>query len=91
MGAGRGWGDRPEEEGDTSFFKTKVRQKIGPGSAVVVGEVEGPNVKGNVAREIKEQVEAARHQPSDPLTGQRIPRKRREHAKEYFDRFREGK
>jgi len=91
MGPGRGQGDRPEEETDTAFYQSRVRQKVGKGAASLVDLVDGPNVKGKVEQQIKEQYETARHQSADPLTGQRIPRKHRQHAKEYFDRFREGK
>ena len=43
-----------------------------------------------VLAEIRQQFDTARHGSTDPLTGRRIPRKHRQHAREYFDRFREG-
>ena len=73
------------------MYDSRVNQKVGRGSATVVGMVEGPNVKGNVQQQIQEQVESAQHGSTDPLTGRRIPRKLGEHAKEYFDGLREGK
>ncbi|NUQ65228.1 MAG: hypothetical protein HUU20_22405 [Pirellulales bacterium] len=91
MGKGRGQGDRPEAETDSNFYDTKPPLKTGPGAAFVVGEVNGPNLKGDVRQEIQEQIQAARQQETDPLTGQQMPRKHRQHAKEYFDSFREGK
>ena len=90
MGAGRGQGDRPEEENDVNFYDTKAAVKIGPGAGYVVGEAEGPNVRGKFQEQIQEQVESARRQSADPLTGQQIPRKHREHAREYFNRLRKG-
>jgi len=90
LGDGRGAGPRPEEETPVNFRDTRTAQKIGRGGASVVGEVEGPNVKGDVRQELQEQFESARREPADPLTDQRMPRKHREHALEYFDRFREG-
>ena len=90
MGEGQGRGDRPEEKTDTAFRDSQVRQQVDKGSMTVAGYVDGPNKKGDVNEAIKEQMEAAKHQANDPLTGQRIPRKQRQHAKEYFDRLRKG-
>lgn len=91
MGAGRGAGERPEEKDDVDFYDTKAAVKTGRGAVSVVGEVEGPNVKGNLQQQMQEQFQSARQQAADPLTNERIPRKQREHAKEYFDRLREGR
>jgi hypothetical protein len=91
LGAGRGKGFRPEnKDGDSNFFDTRVRQKVGKGSAVVSDLVDGSNAKGRIQQEIKDQVEAAKHEAADPLTGQQLPRGYRDHAKEYFDALREG-
>ncbi len=90
LGAGRGKGDRPEEENPVSFIDVKPPMKIGPGTASVVGEVEGPNYKGDIQQELQEQYETARRQPVDPLTGQPMSRKQRDYAREYFNRLREG-
>jgi hypothetical protein len=90
LGEGQGAGDRPEEKTDTSSRDSQVRQQVGKGSMTVAGEVEGPNKKGQVNEEIKQQLEAAKHRATDPLTGQRIPHKHQEHAKEYFERLRKG-
>ena len=90
MGEGRGKGDRPEEKTDTAARNSRVKQKLGKGSASVGELVEGPNVKGNVGLQIEAQYEAAKHEAADPLTDQKMPRKHRRHAREYFDRFREG-
>jgi len=91
LGRGRGYGFRPEEKDDTEFFDTRAAVKTGRGAASIVGEVDGPNVKGDYQQELNQQFQAARQQTTDPLTNQRIPRKQRQHAKEYFDRLREGK
>ncbi len=91
MGRGRGRGARPEADTDTGFYDTHAKQKIGKqGAADVVGLVEGKNVRGNVEQEVQQQFETARRGSTDPLTGRRIPRKHRQHALEYFNRFREG-
>lgn len=90
FGKGRGAGPRPEEENPVSFYDTRTPAKVRPGAATVVGEVEGPIVKGQVRQQILQQVQAARAQPADPLTDQRMSRKHRQHAQEYFDKFRQG-
>ena len=48
------------------------------------GMVEGPNVKGDVAQAIKEEMATLEAEPADPLTSERLPNSRREHAEEYF-------
>jgi uncharacterized phage infection (PIP) family protein YhgE len=91
LGRGRGQGERPEAQTDTASYDSQVKQKVGPGAAVVVGAASGPNVKGDVQQEIQRQFDSAREGSTDPLSGRRIPSKHRQHAQEYFDRFREGK
>ena len=91
MGEGRGAGPRPEEKNDTNFRDTRVRQNVGRGRAVFGGMVEGPNIKGNVAESIKEEMAKFGTEPADPLTAERLPGSRREHAEEYFQNLREGK
>jgi hypothetical protein len=44
-----------------------------------------------VQQEIQAQVEASRHEASNAVIRQRLPRNQRDHAKEYFDALREGK
>jgi DNA repair exonuclease SbcCD ATPase subunit len=83
-------GDRPETAQDTKFYDSKVKQDIGKGSAVITGLVEGPNSKGQAVEEIKSQMEAAKHDSADPLTGQVLPRQQRDHVQQYFDAFRKG-
>lgn len=91
LGEGRGFGDRPEDKTDVKFHDSQVKQKTGKGAAIVTGFAEGPNAKGQVTQEISEQLEAAKSDAQDPLTNQRLPRDYRDHAKGYFDAFREGK
>jgi hypothetical protein len=91
LGKGRGQGDRPEEKTKTGFYDSNVKQNVGRGAAVITDMVEGPNRKGQVQEQIKAEFESARKEAADPLTGQRLPRDYREHAKKYFDALREGK
>lgn len=90
LGRGRGAGERPEERGDTQAYDSAVKQKVGPGAATVVGEAEGANIKGGVQQEIQAQMEGAKAEAADPLTGQRLPKAYEQHTREYFDGLREG-
>jgi hypothetical protein len=91
FGPGQGETQRPGARTETASYESRVRQRVGKGAALVVGAVEGPNVQGNVQQQIQQQFDAVRQGSTDPLSGQRIPRKHRQHAQEYFDRLREGK
>jgi hypothetical protein len=91
MGEGRGIGPRPDEKNATNLRDTQVRQKPRQGTAVLEGMVEGPNIKGDVAQNIKEEMETLTAQPADPLTSERLPKSRRQHAEQYFQMLREGK
>jgi len=91
LGAGQGRGARPEAEVKAGYVDSHVRQKLGPGEAVVAGQVEGPLVKGDVEQQIQDEFEATKRGATDPLTDRRIPRGHRQHVREYFERFKEGK
>jgi len=91
LGKGRGAGPRPEEKTDTSSYESRVRPKVGPGAASIVDLVDGPNIPGKVESQIQQQVDSARRGTTDPLSGRQIPRKHGRYAKEYFNKFREGK
>lgn len=89
MGAGRGFGPRPDEENPTNFRDSRVRQKPGQGSATFGGFVEGPNMAGDTAVAEEQELSAANSEPADPLTSQRLPRAHGEHAEEYFKAMRD--
>jgi hypothetical protein len=91
LGRGRGAGERPEERGATQAYDSAVKQKVGRGAGTVVDMIDGPALKGGVQQEIQAQVDSARADAADPLTGQRLPRAYEEHAREYFNGLREGK
>jgi hypothetical protein len=91
IGKGRGNGRPPKDEPKTSTRDTQVRQKPGRGAAVFAGTVEGPNIKGEVEATIQQEMTSFGNSPADPLTTERLPRNRREHAEEYFNLLREGK
>jgi hypothetical protein len=90
MGQGTGIGNRPEERGDTNTRETQVHQNYRRGSATFGGLVEGPNIKGDVAQGIKEEMAKRAAEPADPLTSDRLPNSRREQAEQYFQALREG-
>jgi hypothetical protein len=91
LGRGQGRGDRPEEEDDTGFYDSTVKQKVGRGSVQIQDFVEGPNVKGDAIQQVETEFQEAKKQSGDPLTGVRLPRDYRDHTKGYFDALREGK
>lgn len=91
MGQGVGVGPRPEERNATNLRNTQVKQKPQRGAATFGGLVEGPNIKGDVAQSIKEEMATLSAQPADPLTSERLPNSRRQHAEQYFQMLREGK
>jgi len=90
LGRGQGKGDRPDADGDTSAYDTHVKQQLDNGRLEVVDLVDGPNAKGNVEEAIQQDFDATRRGSTDPLTGRRIPRNYSQHARDYFDRLREG-
>jgi hypothetical protein len=90
LGRGQGHGDRPEKKGETSSYDTHVKQKLSKGQAVVTDRVDGPNVKGRVEQEVRTEFDAVVGGSADPLTGQKLPREYRDHARTYFDTLREG-
>ena len=90
-GRGRGAGGDPDEGSPTQTYDSAVKLKTSRGAATVVGEADGANLKGGVRQEIQAQVDAARAEAADPLTGQRLPKSSEQHAREYFNGLREGK
>jgi hypothetical protein len=90
-GAGRGEGPRPDERNNTNTRDTQVKQKQRQGAATFGGMVEGPNIKGEVVQSIKEEMASLSAEPADPLTSDRLPQSRRQHAEQYFEMLREGK
>ena len=92
LGQGPGDGARPESKGnDGRFYDSRVSQKVGKGAAQITGLTEGPNLKNRAEVEIQNAATAIEHGSTNPLSGQHLPKKQREHAQEYFDSFREGK
>ncbi len=92
LGKGRGDGARPESKGnDGRFYDSRVAQKVGKGAGQITGLTDGPNLKNRAEVEIQNAATAIEHGSTNPLSGQHLPKKQREHAQEYFDSFREGR
>ena len=87
MGEGQGIGDRPEAETDKNFYESRVRAKIGKGKSVTTGFANGKNIAGEALEGIKQALEAAENDASDPLTDVKLPKEHRDHAREYFESF----
>jgi chemotaxis protein histidine kinase CheA len=90
LGAGRGYGDRPEQEEDTNTYETQVRGQVKKGRAIIAGFADGPNRKGISREDVKQAIDGALSEESDPTENQSLPRTEREHAQQYFDSLREG-
>jgi HAMP domain-containing protein len=85
MREGHGMGDRPEEDTDSQFYNSQVRAEVRKGQAVVVGTANGPNIAGDTLEEAKSALEQASTDDADPLTGHRLPKAQRNHARQYFN------
>jgi hypothetical protein len=95
IGNGLGYGgvgaERPEAKADGRFYNSRVSQKVGKGAGQITGLTDGANLKNQAEVEIQKAATAIEHGSTNPLSGQHLPKKQREHAQEYFDSFREGK
>jgi len=91
MGEGKGEGDRPEEASDYNSYNSRVAAKPTAGEAITLGNADGENISGTSRVETQKMVDASLTNDEDPLADQRLPRRQREHAKEYFENFRQGK
>jgi hypothetical protein len=91
LGEGQGKGDRPEEEGDTSFFDSRVAGDPKAGESVRVGDAGGKNIAGRTAAEVRQEIqESIKKRESDPIQEQALPRDQRENARQFFERFNKG-
>ncbi len=90
LGEGRGKGERPESKTETSVYESRVKGNVQAGEAVRTGSANGPNQAGNTLQDVKDQLKSSVSQDADPLIDLRLPKKEREHTREYFRRYREG-
>ena len=90
MGKGQGSGSRPEEENDTKFYESRVKGNVKKGESVRIGDAGGPNVAGKSREEVKEAVISSLNREPDALQDGTLTREQREHAKQYFQKFRKG-
>ena len=88
MGEGQGQGRRDENKNATNMRDSRVRAKPGAGSSVFGGLVKGPNIRGDVTEGLKQELSAEDVAPAEALDEERLPRSRREHAREYFEKLR---
>lgn len=90
-GEGPGGGTRPDEKDDVRFRDSRVRQNVGKGAAVIAGEANGPNIRGEVVEQLRQEMQSQGSEPADPLIMEQLPKSRRDHAEEYFNTLREGR
>ncbi len=91
-GRGRGAGNRAEAEDNTAMYKTKVKQQITKGAAVLEGFAQaGKQTKGQSTIEIQGDVETNAGVAADALTNQKIPKNVEKHIRGYFDQINRSK
>ncbi len=90
MGQGRGAGARSEERNAVNFRDSQVKQNTRKGAAVITGEAEGPNFRGNVREEVQQEMASQGSEPADAQVIEQLPKTHRENAEDYFNRLREG-
>ncbi|MFO0956330.1 MAG: hypothetical protein U0800_02555 [Isosphaeraceae bacterium] len=89
LGRGRGRGDRPETPDQTATYKTQVKQQIGKGAAIKVGQ--GParsQTKGESVVDIQAVEEVGTELNAEALSNQKVPKAVQKHVTGYFDQFR---
>lgn len=91
LGQGRGQGERPEEENETDFFESRVRDEMKKGDTVYGGKIGGENRKGATTAEVQQAVLSSIAEEPEPLDNQPLPKSQRDHTREYFNALREGK
>lgn len=85
LGEGQGKGDRPEEEGDTGFYDSRVAGDPKRGESVRIGDAGGKNVAGRTTAEVRlEIMESVKKKEADPIIEQSLPRDQRENARQYL-------
>lgn len=91
LGEGQGKGDRPEEEGDTKFYDSRVAGDPKAGESVRIGDAGGKNIAGKTVIEVREEIqESISKRESDPIIEQALPRDQRENARQFFEQFNKG-
>ncbi len=90
LGEGQVRGDRPEERTNTGAYDSQVRDKPRPGEAVRVGDADGKNIAGRAQEGSKAPITMSLSADADPLADKRLPKSQREHARQYFDKLRDG-
>ncbi|WP_165230314.1 hypothetical protein [Aquisphaera insulae] len=92
LARGRGAGDRPEAQDETSTYTTKVQQQIQKGKAVLQGLSQpSKTVKGHSVIEIQGETDAATANAADALSNQKIPRNVEKHIRAYYDQLNKGR
>ena len=89
MGEGQGLGARPIEEEETSGFKSGVKGKVGKGEKVVTGNADGDNITGRTTAQVAELIQASESVDTDPTENQKLSKKHRQHAEQYFKALRD--
>lgn len=87
-GEGNGRGERAESESDYGTFESRNETDPQSGEVVVGGPAGGPNRTGDSRVSTREAIAEALSEETDPVGEQRLPRSRRDHVRDYFERLR---
>lgn len=90
LGAGRGQGERPENEVDTQSYLSRVNGQAKAGEAQRIGDAGGKNIAGKSLQEVRAELQSAAAKDPDALNEQALPREQRKHTEQYFEKFRKG-
>ncbi len=90
LGAGRGMGERPEQETETGGYRARVAGDPRQGEAVRIGDAGGPNMAGKSSAEVQQEIASSFSKDPAPPDHQQLPRREREQTREYFDLLRKG-
>ncbi len=90
-GEGPGGGPRDEEETKTRHIDSQVRTDMEQGETLYGGKAGGANRKGVSREDVKQAILSAEVEDAKALENIPLPKKQRDHSREYFDSLRDGK
>ncbi len=90
-GEGPGGGPRDEEATKTRQIDSQVRTDMEQGETLYGGKAGGANRKGVSREDVKKAILSAEVEDAKALENIPLPKKQRDHSREYFDSLRDGK
>ncbi|MBU0640067.1 MAG: hypothetical protein KKB50_14475 [Planctomycetes bacterium] len=84
---GRGYGANPKERAAYKYKPTKAQAALHPGQIIGQMLIDGPQVKGEAAAEVRDAVNSAVRDAEDAIERDRVPRQYQKAVQAYFDRL----